>query len=92
MTFHGSIIFGIHIITPSTLHMPSTLRSFWCRDCFVNSDIYRSLAKCSVGNGKSLIMWKDVWKDSNMEDKYIHLHSFVKDDDINIDMVVSHVA
>jgi hypothetical protein len=37
--------------------------SFWWKSIISLSDEYRSITKCEVGNGSSVLFWSDLWKD-----------------------------
>ena len=47
-------------------------------------DSYRGLATCCVGNGSTMLLWKDIWKGHILELKFPHLHSFAENEDISM--------
>jgi hypothetical protein len=52
--------------------------SFWWRDCLKSLPNFKPLAKCSLGNGCSVLLWHDVWTDQTLNAKWPHLFSFAK--------------
>ena len=40
-------------------HAQTVKGSFWWRDIFSLVDKYRSITSCTVGNGSSILFWKD---------------------------------
>jgi hypothetical protein len=64
--------------------------SFWWRDIFSLVGEYRSISKCQIGNGKSVLFWKDFWQDGNLLcDRYPRLFSFALDEDISVATLLS---
>ena len=63
--------------------------SFWWRDIFRLVNIYRSITKTEVNNGKMTLFWKDFWIGNELLcDKLPHLYSYV----FNEDTSVAHMA
>ena len=46
--------------TSSTPHATTPRGSLWWRDCLALTDLYRGIASCNIGNGKTNLLWKDV--------------------------------
>ena len=52
--------------------------SFWWKAHLKLIDIFKGLAKCLVGDGKSTLLWSDMWNDSCLQHKLPHLLSYAK--------------
>ena len=65
--------------------------SFWWKDVFSLVDIYRSLTTCEVGEGSSVLFWKDSWAcDELLADKWPRLFSLVEIQDCSVRKMVLH--
>jgi hypothetical protein len=53
--------------------------SFWWKNIISLSDEYRSITKCEVGNGSSVLFWSDLWKDNLFDSSFPRLFSYPKD-------------
>lgn len=58
--------------------------SFWWKDIMRLWDIFRDIATCSVGNGKTILFWTDHWNGHLLQDKFPRLFSFAKDKSISV--------
>ena len=59
--------------------------SFWWKDIFKLTDIYRSISRTTVGNGQDVLFWKDFWLDGILLcERLPHLYSFALEEDINV--------
>jgi hypothetical protein len=47
-------------------------------------DTYRGIAKCSIGDGSTVLFWSDIWNDLLLQDKFPRLFSFAKDKLISV--------
>ena len=66
-------------------HAQTPRGSFWWRDIFSLSDIYRSITKVQVYNGNSTLFWKDFWHgDSLLQEVFPQLFSFVLEEDTSV--------
>jgi hypothetical protein len=65
-------------------HATKDRGSFWWRDLLKLCDIYRGIAKCSVGDGSTALFWSDIWNDHILQDKFPRLFSFAKDNLISV--------
>jgi mannosylglycoprotein endo-beta-mannosidase len=65
---------------------PSRFRdiSFWWRDCLKSLSDFKSLAKCSVGVGSSVLLWSDSWNTVPINLQLPHLFSFTVNDGVSI--------
>jgi hypothetical protein len=69
----------------SVPHAKSKRGSFWWRDIFSLVDEYRSITRCSFGDGSTVLFWKDFWDDGELLcEKFPRLYSFVIDEDISV--------
>jgi hypothetical protein len=66
------------------LHASKDRGSFWWRDLLKLCDTYRGIAKCSIGDGSSVLFWSDIWNDLLLQDKFPRLFSFAKDKLISV--------
>jgi hypothetical protein len=51
-------------------------------------DRYKELTTVDIQSGKPVVLWKDNWNSSIRQDMYPHLHSFAKNQSINIDKAI----
>jgi hypothetical protein len=65
-----------HQVVP---HVVVLAGSFWWKSIISMSDEYRSITKCEVGNGSSVLFWSDLWKDDLLDTNFPRLFSFAKD-------------
>ena len=63
--------------------------SFWWKSNLALIDQYKAIARCNVGDGKTSLFWDDLWHLSILKHKYHHLHSSVKNPQINVQTVVN---
>jgi hypothetical protein len=58
---------------------------FWWRDIFSLVGEYRSISRCQVASGNSVLFWKDFWSNGElMCNKYPRLYSYVLNEDLSI--------
>lgn len=48
------------------------------------SDAYRGITKVTVGDGSTVLFWKDLWQDQLLETSHPRAFSFVKNEDTSI--------
>jgi hypothetical protein len=66
-------------------HAQSSRGSFWWRDIFNLNRIYRSITKASVGDGTSILFWKDFWhSDQLLCEDFPTLFSYTKNEDLTV--------
>jgi hypothetical protein len=66
-------------------HASSKRGSFWWRDIFSLVEEYRSVSRCKIGNGHSVLFWKDFWVNGELLcDKYPRLFSYSLNEDISV--------
>src|SRR3954470_11920256 len=58
--------------------------SFWWKAHLKLIDIFKGIAKCLVGNGKSTLLWSDMWNDGCLQHKLPHLLSYEKNPHISV--------
>ena len=51
-------------------HATEPCGSFWWRDVFKLSPIYRGISKANVHDGTTILMWKDLWLDNTLDETY----------------------
>jgi hypothetical protein len=62
--------------------------SFWWRSHLKLLDIYKAMARCNIGNGKTVNFWTDLWEDSFLHQKFPHLVTYAKHTDWSVDRVI----
>jgi hypothetical protein len=65
-------------------HVAREMGSFWWKDVMRLSIIFIGIARCELGNGKSVCFWDDLWLDGVLAHKYPRLTSFAKTDGISV--------
>jgi hypothetical protein len=69
----------------SVPHAQTTRGSFWWRDIFKLSNIYRSITSTTVASGDTVLFWKDFWNsDVLLCDRYPRLFSYSLNEDISV--------
>jgi hypothetical protein len=66
--------------------------SFWWRDVFSFINDYRSITRCVIGSGDTVLFWKDSWhEDGLLCNQFPRLFSFALDEDVTVaDLANSH--
>lgn len=49
--------------TDKVPHASREVGSFWCKDVLRLSTLFRGFARCTLGDGKSVTFWEDLWSD-----------------------------
>jgi hypothetical protein len=62
--------------------------SFWWKAHLKLIDTYKAMARCSLGNGRSVLFWTDLWGETCLHHKFPHLVSFAKRTDVSISKVL----
>jgi hypothetical protein len=66
-------------------HASSKRGSFWWRDIFSLVDEYRSISCCNIGNGSSVLLWKDYRSNGELLcDRFPRLFSYTLNEDISV--------
>jgi hypothetical protein len=66
-------------------HAQSRRGSFWWRDVFSLNNIYRGITSAHIGDGTSVLFWKDFWlSGSLLSDQFPRLFSYSLNEDISI--------
>jgi hypothetical protein len=77
----------------STPHSGTPKGSFWWRDYLTHMEIFKEMTSCKIGSRKSICLWTDKWgEEETAESTYPHLHSFVKDPNINVDQILTKTS
>ncbi|XP_073360244.1 uncharacterized protein [Aegilops tauschii subsp. strangulata] len=56
---------------------------FWWRDVMQLSPIYRAITTVQVGDGRTVLFWKDLWHDAILSDNHPRLYSFAMNEDVS---------
>jgi hypothetical protein len=62
-------------------HAMQPVGYFWWRDIFKLTPIFRGIGSCQVGNGTTMLFWKDVWMGQIASEKFPRAFSFTHDED-----------
>lgn len=66
-------------------HTAREMGSFWWRDIMRLNLLFRGIAKCQIGDGRSVCFWDDLWLDDEvLIHKYPRLALFARSDDISV--------
>jgi hypothetical protein len=63
--------------------------SFWWKDLLKLLDKFKGLAKVQINNGTSCFLWKDLWADEVLNQKFPELHSFAINNNITYSKAIS---
>jgi hypothetical protein len=63
--------------------------SFWWKSHLKLLDIYKSMARCNIGDGKTVNFWTDLWEHNCLQQKFPHLITFAKRTDWSVANVVN---
>lgn len=58
--------------------------SFWWKAHLKLVDLFKSMAKCNVGDGRSVSFWTDLWHSNCLHIGMPHLFSFAKDTQLTV--------
>jgi hypothetical protein len=70
-------------------HATKDRGSFWWKDLLRLCDVYRGIARCTVGDGSTVLFWSDIWNGHLLQDKFPRLSSFAKDKLFSVAMFLS---
>jgi hypothetical protein len=65
-------------------HAADPCGSFWWKDICKLMPIFRGIAHCQVGDGRSVLFWKDQWLDSINSDSSPRAFSFTLNEGISV--------
>jgi hypothetical protein len=68
-------------------HSHRVVGSFWWRDIFKLKDLYTGITTCQLGDGSSIIFWKDNWTGDCLINSFPILAHFAKHVDISVKQV-----
>jgi hypothetical protein len=61
---------------------------FWWKSHLKLLEIYKGMAKCIVGNGRTVNFWTDLWEQNCLHQRFPHLFTFAKYTYYNVEKVV----
>jgi hypothetical protein len=79
-----NLIWNIYYGEGEVPHATKDKGSFWWKDLVKLCDIYRGIAKCTVGDGTTVLFWSDIWNDHLLQDKFPRFFSFAKNKLISV--------
>jgi hypothetical protein len=62
--------------------------SFWWKSHLKLLDLCKGMAKCVVGNGRTVNFWTDLWEQNCLHQRFPHLFTFAKYTNWNVEKVV----
>jgi hypothetical protein len=68
-------------------HSHRVVGSFWWKDIFELKDLYTGITTCQLGDGSSILFWKDNWTGDCLIDFFPVLAHFAKHVDISVKQV-----
>ena len=73
------------------LHAAREVGSFWWKDILRLSNLFRGIARCTIGDGSTVLFWDDIWTDHILSEQYPRLLSFAKNTRASVqDMLQAH--
>jgi len=70
-------------------HAAREIRSFWWKDILRLSNLFRRIARCTIGDGSTVLFWDDIWTGHPLSELYPRLLSFSKDSRISVKDVMN---
>ena len=58
--------------------------SFWWKSHISLLERFKQISRCTIGNGQTVLFWKDTWNDLNLQSTLPHLHSFAPNDEQSV--------
>lgn len=73
-------------------HETTVKSSFWWRDIMSYSDHYKGIAQCKIGDGKTVMLWSDLWNGHYLQQELPRLYSYAKNIKISVAKYLSNQA
>lgn len=70
--------------TNKVAHASREVGSFWWKDIQPLSTIFRGIARCTLGDGSSVLFWDDLWFEDVIAQRFPRLTSFASDRRISV--------
>ena len=71
-------------------HATRELGSFWWKDVMHLSNIYRTISRCSIGNGAIACFWEDPWADGILATLFPRIASFAKTSSTSVQEIMHY--
>ena len=65
-------------------HAMDPCGSFWWKSVLKLSPLYRGFATAIIGNGSSVLLWKDMWLEEIASDIYPRAFSYCRNEDVSV--------
>jgi hypothetical protein len=65
-------------------HIQREVGSFWWRDIFRLKNLYGGITSCQLGDGSSILFWRDNWAGECIEDLFPNLAQFARFPDMSV--------
>lgn len=65
-------------------HAQREVRSFWWKDIFRLKDLYGFITTCQLGDGTSILFWKDNWAGDCLDELFANIAHFAKHQDLSV--------
>jgi hypothetical protein len=59
-------------------HVQREMGSFWWKDIFKLKELYGFITTCQLGDGSSILFWKDNWAGECLEDSLPNIAQFAR--------------
>lgn len=69
-------------------HASREVGSFWWKDVLRLNVLYRGMARCTVGDGSTVLFWNDLWLDGIISHEFPRLYSFALNQQISVQMLM----
>ena len=69
-----------HSVTPAG----HAVGSFWWRAHISLLEEFKKICRCTIGNGQTVLVWKDTWIEHKLQYILPHLHSFTLNDEQSV--------
>jgi len=66
------------------LHAACEVGSFWWKDVLRLSSLYRTIARCTVGDGSTICFWDDQWYGPILKHVYPRIASYSRSESISV--------
>ena len=84
------LIWNAHYSQGQVPHASTDRGSFWWKDVLKLCDMFRGIAKCTFGDGSTVLFWSDLWNDNILESKFPRLYSFARNKNISVARFLSN--
>jgi hypothetical protein len=73
-------------------HATREVGSFWWKDVLRLNTLFRGIARCHIGNGKTVTFWDDLWSDQVLAQQFPCLLTYATENSLKISVSQAAVA